>query len=69
MSRTPPHGNGDRVTNAQLYQELSKVPTRRELWLVLVAGQTIASLVAATITKMTPPQQAQALAALLLHLF
>lgn len=54
-------------------EKLKDVPTRREmkLWIALglVGGQTVASLVTAYITKLSPPQQAHALANLALSLF
>lgn len=60
--------NGDRVTNRQLYEELAKIPSRREVYLILLGGQAVASGVTAAITRMSPPQQATALAHFALHL-
>lgn len=55
----------DRVTNKDLYETLKDFPTRRELRLSLVvglvSGQTVASLLTAYVTNLSPPQQALAL--------
>lgn len=53
-------------------EKLKDVPTRREmkLWIALglVGGQTVASLITAYITSLSPPQQVHALADLALSL-
>lgn len=61
--------NSDRVTNKQLYEELAKVPNRREMWLVVAASSTVANLATTYITHLSPPQQAAALARFASHLF
>jgi hypothetical protein len=53
----------------KIEEKLKDVPNRREvkLWIALglLGGQTVASLIAAYITHLSPPEQAQAL----YHLF
>lgn len=57
--------NGERVSNKDLYETLKDFPTRRELRMTLalglIGGQTVASLVTAYITHLSPPQQALAI--------
>ena len=54
-------------------EKLRDVPNRREmkLWIALglVGGQTVASLVTAYITNLSPPEQVHAVAAFIAHQF
>lgn len=60
-----------RVTNAQLNGKLDDFRREVKLWVALglVGGQTVASLVTAFVTRMSPPDQAAALAHLATSLF
>lgn len=55
----PNKDNGKYVTIRELYEELEKHPTRRELWLVVGCGLVLGQISAALIGGVRPAQAAE----------